>query len=277
MHEESSHKYQSLDGFELGATLLEPASNSHPEAVVVLVHGITANRDEGGFYKNIAEALADQGFRSFRFDLRGHGESEGSMEDLTLYGGVSDIAATCQWLTHRLDDLKCIALVAASFGGGLAALYASCNPVWRLVLLNPNLDYAENWLQGTPNWTGNSLTSQASQQLRNQGWIYRGDFHLSRPMVNEAMHVRPADLMAKISAPTLTIHGTDDSMVSFNTARDNYQTSGNSKFIAIAGADHGFVVPGDEDLENPRTINYRKDVIEKTIDWIVKENDNSSR
>lgn len=269
MHKESSHKYQSLDGFKLVATLLEPVSNSHPEAVVILVHGITGDRDEGGFYKDIAEALADQGLRSLRFDLRSHGESEGSMEDLTLYGGVSDIAATCQWIERRIDDLRSIALVAASFGGGLAALYASRNPVWRLVLLNPNLDYAENWLQGTRNWTGNSLTLQASQQLRNQGWIFRGEFRLSRPMVNEVAHVRPADLMPKISAPTLTIHGTDDGMVSFNTARDNYKTTGYSKFIPIKGADHGFMVPGDEGLENPQTVEYRKIVIRNTVAWIV--------
>ncbi|MGH2620969.1 MAG: alpha/beta hydrolase [Anaerolineales bacterium] len=276
MHKESSHVYRSLDGFKLVATLLEPMSNSHPEAAVVLVHGITADRDEGGFYKDIAEALADQGLRSLRFDLRSHGESEGSMEDLTLYGGVSDITATCQWIERRIDGLKSIALVAASFGGGLAALYASRNPVWRLVLLNPNLDYAENWLQGTRNWTGGSLTPQASEQLRSQGWIFRGEFRLSRPMVNEVVHVRPANLMPMIGAPTLTIHGTDDSVVSFGAARDNYKTAGYSKFIPIEGADHGFMVPGDEDLENIRTVEYRKNVIRSTVEWIVGPGDGLS-
>ena len=88
-------------------------------------------------------------------------------------------------------------------------------------------------------------------------------------MVNEVAHVRPADLMPKISAPTLTIHGTDDGMVSFNTARDNYKTTGYSKFIPIKGADHGFMVPGDEGLENPQTVEYRKIVIRNTVAWIV--------
>ncbi len=269
MRGESRHQYPSLDGFKLEATLLQPASDSSTGTVVVLVHGITADRDEGGFYRDLAAALADKGLASFRFDLRSHGESEGSMEDLTLYGGVSDITATCQWIRQRLGSVKSISIVAASFGGGLAALYASRHSISHLVLLNPNLDYAENWLSGTENWTGISLSMQASQKLAVKGWIPRGEFHISRTMVNEVIHVRPADVMPKIAASTLTIHGTDDSMVSFHTARENFQTAGYSKFIPVEGADHGFVVPGDETLQAPQTAEYRKNVIRSTVEWVI--------
>jgi hypothetical protein len=41
-------------------------------------------REEGGFFALLAIGLAEAGITSLRFDLRGHGESEGRQEELTL-------------------------------------------------------------------------------------------------------------------------------------------------------------------------------------------------
>lgn len=41
-------------------------------------------REEGGFFTRLAAGLGDFGLASLRFDLRGHGESEGRQEELTL-------------------------------------------------------------------------------------------------------------------------------------------------------------------------------------------------
>ncbi len=53
---------------------------------IILCHGITVNKEEGGIFTNLAKKLAKVGFAVFRFDFRGHGESEGDSINLTVTG-----------------------------------------------------------------------------------------------------------------------------------------------------------------------------------------------
>jgi uncharacterized protein len=61
-----------------------------------MVHG-GVTRGEDGFFTRLAAGLADAGVASPRFDLRGHGESEGRQEETTL------TALTA--LTAHLNDI----------------------------------------------------------------------------------------------------------------------------------------------------------------------------
>lgn len=267
--DDKEHSYESLDGLLLAGSFKAADSAVENDFAALLVHGITADRNEGGFYRDLAEALALNGVGSLRFDLRAHGQSEGAMEDLTLLGGVSDVSASRRLLREIVGDDRRIVVIGASFGGGLSVLQAAREAPDALVLLNPNIDYAANWLGGTGTTArGAGLPAEVRENLRQQGWTPRGEFHLSRAMMNEVIHVRPADHMPSIPCPALTIHGTDDSMVSFDIARDNHRTAGPADFIAVEGADHGFVVPGDEEFVDPRTAAYRSRVIEDVTSWL---------
>src|ERR1041385_8493070 len=142
---ETQVTYPSLDGLMLAGTMVEPTVISPESPPVLLVHGITADRHESGFFSAIAAALAERGVPSLRFDLRAHGDSQGAMETVTIHGCVSDISASASWLTQHLRVASRPALIGASFGGGLAVLFAARHPVARLTLLNPNLDFRESW------------------------------------------------------------------------------------------------------------------------------------
>ncbi|MGI5238842.1 hypothetical protein [Dactylosporangium sp. CA-139066] len=56
-------------------------------------------REEGGFFGRLAEGLAASGVASLRFDLRGHGESEGRQEDLTISSVLNEILTRA---AHRM-------------------------------------------------------------------------------------------------------------------------------------------------------------------------------
>jgi uncharacterized protein len=77
-----------LDGRRLAATLVDPGAAGR---AVVLVHGGGVTREEGGFFTRLADGLAGARVASLRFDLRGHGRSEGRLEDLTLAAVLNDI------------------------------------------------------------------------------------------------------------------------------------------------------------------------------------------
>ena len=70
---------RTLDGLNLVGTLITPEASA--SRAVVLVHGGGVTRDESGFFTRLAEGLAEAGVASLRFDLRGHGESEGRQEN----------------------------------------------------------------------------------------------------------------------------------------------------------------------------------------------------
>jgi uncharacterized protein len=83
------------DGLHLVGSLVRPDG---ADQAAVLVHGGGMTREEGGFFARLATGLADAGIASLRFDVRGHGESEGRQEDLTIAGVLADIraaVATC--------------------------------------------------------------------------------------------------------------------------------------------------------------------------------------
>ncbi|HEX7662169.1 MAG TPA: alpha/beta fold hydrolase [Pseudonocardiaceae bacterium] len=124
--------FRTLDGLQLAGTVTLP--DRPAGQAVVLVHGGGVTRDEGGFFTRLAVGLAEAGVASLRFDLRGHGESEGLQEELTLAAILNDIRVA---LVHvrEATEASAISLLGASFGGGICAYYAAKRPaeVDRLV------------------------------------------------------------------------------------------------------------------------------------------------
>jgi hypothetical protein len=88
----SAATLRTLDGLQLAATLVAPIEPA--ERAVVLVHGGGVTREEGGFFTRLAAGLGDAKAASLRFDLRGHGESEGRQNELTLATILNDIRLT---------------------------------------------------------------------------------------------------------------------------------------------------------------------------------------
>src|ERR1700760_222500 len=122
MPNESVVKFQTLDGLHLTGTLASP--DQPGDHAVVLVHGGGVTREEGGFFTRLAAGLAATGVASLRFDLRGHGESEGRQEDLTLSAILNDIGSA---LAHLLTETRAprLSLLGTSFSGGIAAYFAA--------------------------------------------------------------------------------------------------------------------------------------------------------
>jgi len=98
---ERSVSIRTRDGLHLVGTLVVPGEL--PRRAVVLVHGGGVTREEGGFFTRVAAGLAEAGAASLRFDLRGHGESEGRQEALTLAGILADIAGALAKVRNEMS------------------------------------------------------------------------------------------------------------------------------------------------------------------------------
>ncbi|WP_024802888.1 alpha/beta hydrolase [Nocardia sp. BMG51109] len=261
---------RSLDGLQLEATLVTPDQPT-PRAVV-LVHGGGVTREEGGFFTRLAAGLAEAGVTSLRFDLRGHGDSEGRQEDLTLATILNDIRVNLAHVREVADATE-VSLLGASFGGGICAYYAAKRPehLSRLVLLNPQFDYKRRTIDSRGYWTDDALSDERAKELNETGAVqFTPRLKHGRPFLNEVFWLEPNDVLGEITVPTLIVHGDADTLVPIEGTRDAI-----TKFIApvelveIEGSQHGFAVHDDPQYLNPKSQEYQAEVIGIVSRWLT--------
>lgn len=258
------------DGLNLAATLDAPTGT--PTQAVLLVHGAGVTREEGGFFTRLATRLAAAGVVSLRMDLPGHGDSEGRQEDLTFSGVLNVIRAGLDHLRSVADGLP-TSLVAASFAGGTAAYYAAKRPdeVARLVLLNPLIDYKTRFIDEKRAWENDYINESGARQLSEQGYVgHSPTFKLGRPILNEALWFTPRAALPDIVAPTLIVHGTEDTFIPVSSSREaDRQLTCDHRLVELDGAQHGFAVHDDPTYADPQSQAWQRFVIQTVTDWIT--------
>jgi uncharacterized protein len=261
--------FRTLDGLHLAGTLVTPVESS--ERAVVLVHGGGVTRHEGGFFTRLAAGLGDLGVASLRFDLRGHGESEGRQEELTLSAVLNDIRVALRYVGDAAGAAD-ISLLGASFTGGITAYYAAKRPdeISRLVLLNPRFDYKERTIDGRPFWQNDHLTDEAANRLRDQGYLLHSPtFKHGRALYNEVFWLHAHQALGEIAAPTLIVHGTKDTFVPVEASRTALpQFQAPCRLVEIEGAQHGFAVHDDPQYLDPQSQKWQAFVIRTVAEWL---------
>lgn len=266
-------EFISLDGIRLCGTLVIPPEISGNG--VVLVHGGGVTRHEGGFFARLASGLAEAGVPSLRFDMRGHGESGGRQEDLTISGVVNDIRSAVEHIRTETGSERA-SVIGASFGGGISAFYASRYPeqIERLALFNPLLNYKKRFIDDKSYWHDEHISHEAGEELDSQGFIpHSPTFKLGRPLLNEIFYIQPHLALGQVTASTLIVHGTRDTFVPIESSRlavDGF--GGAARLVEIEGAQHGFAVNDDPQYQNPQTREWQAYVIHTVAEWLANGN-----
>ncbi|RCG29465.1 alpha/beta fold hydrolase [Sphaerisporangium album] len=261
--------FRTLDGQQLAGTLVAP--DGPPEHAVVLVHGGGVTRHESGFFTRMAHGLGDHGLASLRFDLRGHGESEGRQEELTLSIILNDIRAALQQLRETTKAAR-LSLLGTSFGGGICGYYAAHRPdeVSRLVLLNPQLNYKKRTIDSRPYWHDDYLDEDVARELTEQGSItFTPTLRHGRPLLNEVFWLQPHTILGSIKAPTLIVHGTKDTLVPIESSRAAVpQFTAPCDLVEVEGSQHTFAVHDDLQYHNPQSQAWQAAVIRTVAEWL---------
>lgn len=258
------------DGLRLAATMVVPDG---ARRAAVLVHGGGVTREEGGFFARLAAGLAEGGVASLRFDLRGHGESDGRQEDLTLAGVLGDIRAAIASVRSETCTER-VALLGTSFSGGICGYYATQHPdeLTSLVLLNPLLDYKKRFIDDKPYWHDDQISKEAGRELAEQGFIaHSPSFKLGRSLLNEVFYLRPHTVLDRIQAPTLIVHGSKDTFIPIESSRwAASRLTVEHQLIEIDGAQHGLAVHDDPAYAEPQTQLWQASVVQTVTAWIAE-------
>lgn len=248
---------RAADGVLLDVAWHDPVARM-PRGVVVQLHGINADMDEGGMFRRLAEGLASEGFAVMRFSFRGHGRSGGTERGATIAGEMLDLEAAVESIAGRFETP--LAVVAASFGAVSICLSLGYleSRLSALVLWNPVLDLRRTFLEPTLPWGRENFGPAQRAQLASRGFLsIDGTFEVGRVMFEEMRHYHPVDKFVGSQLPALVVHGDRDSAVPYDVARSAAEARDGCDFHTVVGSDHGFDSRERED-----------EAIDVTISWL---------
>ena len=130
---------KSNDGTQLHARFNEAAN---PKGSLLLVHGFG---EHCGRYDEMTGRLTDEGFNVFRFDYRGHGQSEGRRGHVYQFSDyIQDFNAARDALVERNPDGVPIFVLAHSYGGLITihAVSRDADGIAGVVLSSPFFGFA---------------------------------------------------------------------------------------------------------------------------------------
>ena len=231
--------FDSTDGLKLCGVFTYP--NIKTNKCVILCHGITVDKDEDGIFTGLARKLANAGFAVFRFDFRGHGESEGNSVDMTVKGETEDIEFAVKYLESK--TFSKFGLVAASFSGGAASFFTPKHQdvVKALILWNSLIDYNSHINTTTP-WSKKNWGEPAFNRAEKYGFTEIGSrkFKAGRNLMHEIKSLKPWKQLLSITVPILFVHGDKDTYVPYEDSVKYSKLVKNGSLIVIKGAEHGF-------------------------------------
>jgi pimeloyl-ACP methyl ester carboxylesterase len=238
---------------------------------VIMAHGLGMNKDEwNNLHFRISQDLNMHQIATLRFDFRGHGDSEGSMKDMTVAGQLLDLHAAVNEVQKKWK--KPVAFLASSFGAPPVIYYASIHPedINSIALLNPVLDYDATFLNPVVEWAAESFNKDGYKHLSENGYLMLDNNQLGAKLITEFKLLKPFQTLSTLKCPVLTIHGDKDSMVPYAVAKKYGEPNRHSNFIPIKKADHGFVDWEDEEGTNDKSAKNQKKVTEHIIEWVAK-------
>jgi pimeloyl-ACP methyl ester carboxylesterase len=205
--------------------------------VVVFVHGFTSNRIEVPSFVGMSRLLQDNGIASVRFDLSGHGESDGDFFDVTITG---EIAETCAVVAavRSMDfvDPERVALVGMSMGGVVAGIAAAELPdiralcLWSPAAVAP-FEVGGGYLKGR----------NLDAEFAAKGYFDAGGHRMSPALARDIAELDVYGRSAGYAGPVRIIHGDIDDIAPVEYARrylEHYR--GAAELEVVPGADHGW-------------------------------------
>jgi len=204
---------------------------------IVASHGLLSSKDSDKWIA-LGERMAREGMALLRFDFRGCGESEGRIEESTVSGRVSDLAAAVDFVRSYPGLGNRIGLLGSSLGGYVSLIRASMDKEIKAIVL----------------WSTPFRLDDIESKKGQEGIPPLGD-----EFFRDLPKHRLLPLLRNVSN-CLVIHGEEDELVPVVQAWDIFDgLSAPKEIYVIEGADHRLTGPG-----------HRERAMALSIEWFKK-------
>jgi pimeloyl-ACP methyl ester carboxylesterase len=205
------------------------------DRAALYVHGLGSHR-RGEKSVSFAGRFNARGWGYAALDLRGHGDSDGSMTDLTMSGMITDVATAFDWLRERVTAGG-IVLIGSSLGGSVIAWHAAAHRTGAtpLVMIAPSLRFPASLEAGVAPedmalWRRTGVRRFVSE------WI---DVEIGYGLMEDAKGYDPDALPNGHVAPTLILHGMRDATIDWTeSSRFALCCAGPVDLFLIRDGDH---------------------------------------
>ncbi|MBP0957846.1 MAG: alpha/beta fold hydrolase [Oscillospiraceae bacterium] len=196
------------------------------KCAVILCHGYNQCSENTS---DIANYLAERGFRTFAFDFCGGGansKSVGSGTDMSIASEISDLNAVIDYVKETYMP-QMLFLYGESQGGFVSALTAAQrDDISGAMLLYPAFCIPDQWLTRDPS----AMTAP---------FDFMGHT-ISRKYYDGVPRYDIFERIGEYTAPVLIMHGTSDSIVNVCYAKKAAKCFKDAELILYEGEDHGF-------------------------------------
>lgn len=224
------------DGLKLAAILDVPTDRRFD--LVIMMHGFISNLGYAAtslFYQ-LAAKLNQEGLATLRFDFNGHGKSEGSLNQMTVWNEISDAKAVLTYARH-LPNVRHIFLLGHSQGGVVASMLAGFYPdlIVGLALMSPAATLKDDALKGQCQGTSYD-PHHIPETVRVNGYDISGFYFRTAqllPIYETAAH---------FDGPVCLIHGLADTVVDPDASRRYDAVYDNDELHLLEGCDHSYLI-----------------------------------
>ncbi|MCR4991299.1 MAG: lysophospholipase [Lachnospiraceae bacterium] len=220
------------DGIKLDAVLDMPSGNPEKCPIVIIIHGISGNKDERHLVE-MSGMLLENGFATLRVDMYGHGKSEGTFYDHTYFKWMTNGMKVIDYV-RGLDFVTDIYLCGHSQGGVTVMLLAALKHEYikGLIALSPSAMRPEQAREGL--FFGNKFDPESIPEEFTL-WENR---KISGNYVRVSQTIHVEDAIDKYKGPVLIVVGTDDSPELFESTRVSAERYVNCRYVPIEGDTH---------------------------------------
>ena len=250
--------------------------NGTKKPIILFCHGYKGFKDWGA-WNLMAEKFANSGFFFIKFNFSYNGgtlEEPIDFPDLEAFGHnnytkeLEDLEAVIDWILlnetiKKEVDTGNINLLGHSRGGGIVLIKAEeDNRIKKVISLAGVSDYKVRFPQGIAlnNWKKDGVYFVENGRTKQQMPHY---FQFFTDFIENEERLTINRAVKNLKIPHLIIHGSGDTSVSVEEAKQLHKWNPKSKLEIIEGANHAF------GASHPWTSNKIPDSLQKAIDITI--------
>lgn len=215
---------------------------------ILMLHGIFANKHESGRFDKYSELLNKNGYVTYRYDHRGHGNNPIDSSKMSIVDTVIDFVNIVSHINR--ENSNNLNLIASSYGAGiyLLALQNSKRlPLKKVLLLNPVVDFQSTFVNPLGEQLKEVFSKTNVLELENGNYIIGpNNTKITPSFFKELQLLYPYLSIPMLDNFTTVIHGSKDTAVSFDVCKSRIETNTSVDFIEIENANHAFREPESE-------------------------------